>query len=182
MAVRSTRLALLATLTIALSLTTGGTGAAPVTLAAELAPSTTSLGAPDLDPKPVGHTSTLSAMVTPGATGDVTFYDNGMPVVTIPLTGSTATYTMAAYSRPGAHTITAGYRGDATFAASTSQPRQVTVGPRPVTLTIGVRAPETQPARRPSRAMTSGSWSESGTQAHPAGRPSRGPSRSGPTV
>lgn len=141
MAVRSTRLALLATLTIALSLTAGGTAAAPVTLAAELAPSTTTLGAPDLDPKPVGHTSTLSATVTPGATGDVTFYDNGLQVATIPLTGSTATYTMAAYSRPGAHTITAGYQGDATFAASTSQPRQVTVGPRPVTLTIGVSSP-----------------------------------------
>jgi hypothetical protein len=130
-----------AALTVALSLLTGGAVAPPAARAWAPTPSTTTLGPPDLDPKPVGHTATLTATVTPGATGAVIFYDEDLAVATVQLTGSTAAYLLPAYAPPGLHTITAAYLGDANFGASRSEPRPVTVGPRQVTLTVGISGP-----------------------------------------
>jgi hypothetical protein len=142
MAVLVTRLAWLGTaLAIVLSLLTGGATAPPAALAAAVTPSTTTLGGPDLDPKPVGRTTDLVATVTTGAQGVVTFYDNDLPVATVPLAGSTAIYTVPPDASAGPHTIRAAYKGDATYDTSTSEPRVVTVGPRPVAMTMGISGP-----------------------------------------
>ena len=73
-----------------------------------------------LNPSTAGQSVTLTASVTPQATGTVTFYDNGTPLGTPQtLVRGVATLTTSSLST-GTHPITAAYSGDATFHPSTS--------------------------------------------------------------
>jgi len=110
--------------------------AAPAALAAVLTPSTTTLGAPSLDPKPVGQTATITASVTPGATGDVDFLVDDVATDTVALSGSSADFVIPADLAAGSHDIKAQYKGDSTYDVSESSTVSVVVGPRPVAVTI----------------------------------------------
>jgi uncharacterized protein (TIGR03437 family) len=73
---------------------------------------------------PAGQTPTFTAQVGPAApvgvpaqTGQVLFQDNGYPLGTVSLVGSSATLTTTALA-VGTHTITAVYSGDATWGSS----------------------------------------------------------------
>ncbi len=73
----------------------------------------------------VGETVTLTATVTPPAgagtpSGDVTFSDNGAPLVSVAYHGGDASFTTTFAA--GQHSLTATYGGDANFSASTSPP------------------------------------------------------------
>ena len=130
-----------ATLAVACALLPG-VAAPPAALAIEpgATPSTTTLGAPTLNPKPVGLTADLTATVTAGATGSVVFFDNDVQAAVVPLTGDQATWTVPADAATGTHTIKAEYDGDATYAPSEAQ-RTIEVGPRPVTVTLDLSGP-----------------------------------------
>jgi len=70
-------------------------------------------------PSTYGASVTFTATVTAGATGNVTFYSNGVPLGTEPLAGDTAT--LATTALPGGvDHIKALYSGDATYSAATS--------------------------------------------------------------
>ena len=76
----------------------------------------------------VGQSVTFTATVSPtGATGTVTFLDNGSSLGTGTLAAGTATLTTSSLTA-GSHSITAMYGGDSNFGASTSSPVTVTVG------------------------------------------------------
>jgi hypothetical protein len=70
--------------------------------------------------------------VTPGASGTVTFFDNGTQIGTATLStsarGNQANFQTLSL-RPGTHTITATYNGDGTFASSTSATLTETIAP-----------------------------------------------------
>ncbi|MFD5624201.1 Ig-like domain-containing protein [Streptomyces yangpuensis] len=90
--------------------------------------------AADTDAPLFGHAVTLTATATPanpaaGApTGSVTFHDGAERLATVPLDGGRAELRTGAL-RPGAHSITASYDGDAGHAPSTTAtPAPVTVG------------------------------------------------------
>jgi hypothetical protein len=109
------------------------------TLTIAQAPTTTGVGAGSAQINP-GQSVTLTAQVlstTSGTpTGMVTFFDNGAPLQTVPLTGGAATY--ATTLSPGAaHTITAGYLGDPNFlpSASSGAGMVTTVAPLSFTFT-----------------------------------------------
>jgi LPXTG-site transpeptidase (sortase) family protein len=84
-------------------------------------PTTTTLTS-SLNPSNQGDSVTFTATVAPAAaTGTVTFQDGGTTIpggALIPLVGGVATFTTTALTG-GAHTITAEYSGDATYAGST---------------------------------------------------------------
>lgn len=124
---------------VAAGILAAGTLAVPAVLAAGATQSTTSL-AMGLNPKPVGQTSTITATVTPGATGDVIFWDNAVEVATVTLSGGQASWTMPADAAAGNHDIRAQYQGDGTYAASEDN-QVIAVGPRPVAVTIAVSGP-----------------------------------------
>jgi len=129
------------TFAMVMTLAAGAVAAPPAAIAAGVTPSQTTLGAPSLDPKPVGLTSDITATVTSGATGDVQFFDNDVLVATVALNGSSqAVYTVPGDATPGLHAITAEYTGDATYAESEDS-RNVTVGARPVTVVLGLKGP-----------------------------------------
>ena len=115
-----------------------GVGFAPRSaLAAELAPSATVLGAPSLDPLPVGRTATIVATVTPsGATGDVDLQVDALPPITVPLSGGAAEFTIPADLPIGTHALKAIYKGDAAFEPSDSNSVDIEVGPRPATALV----------------------------------------------
>jgi probable HAF family extracellular repeat protein len=73
------------------------------------------------NPSARGQLVTFTAQVsgeTSGApTGSITFRNGGVLLATVPLTGGAATSTVSTLSR-GAHTISASYSGDGTFATS----------------------------------------------------------------
>ena len=72
------------------------------------------------EPSTVGDSVTFTATVSPSAaTGTVTFKDGATTLGTGSLSGGTATYATSALA-VGAHTITAEYGGDASYAGSTS--------------------------------------------------------------
>lgn len=62
---------------------------------------------------------TLTATVSAGATGSVTFFDMTTPLGTAPIVGNSATLIVPMLAA-GTHTITAAYSGDAIFFPSTS--------------------------------------------------------------
>ncbi len=66
-----------------------------------------------------GGSATLKATLTTGATGTVTFFDGGATIGSATLVGNTATLTFSP-STAGAHSMTASYSGDTSFAASKS--------------------------------------------------------------
>lgn len=73
-----------------------------------------------------GNTQTLTATVTPAATGTVAFTDSGAPLGTATVAAGTATLTRAL--AVGSHTLTAAFTpADAAYAPSTSEPKPVTI-------------------------------------------------------
>jgi hypothetical protein len=73
-----------------------------------------------------GDPVTLTATVTAGATGTVSFYDGSVLLGTGTVSNGVATLTTTTLIA-GTHTVTAVYNGDATYASSQSGPATVTV-------------------------------------------------------
>lgn len=89
-------------------------------------PTTTGL-ASNLNPSVLGSIVTFTATVSPSvATGTVTFKNGITTIGTGTLSSGTATFATGALA-VGAHSITAVYEGDATYASSTSSPVSQTV-------------------------------------------------------
>ena len=78
------------------------------------------------NPSVLGQAVTLTATVTAGATGTVTFTIDDVALATVPLTGSGAQFPVSSLGL-GSHTITAAYSGDTNFLASTSNALTQTV-------------------------------------------------------
>ena len=97
----------------------------PATLTVVPSSSTTTL-ATSPNSSLYGDPVTLTATVTPGATGTASFYDGPIYLGQGTVTGSAAALTTTTLNA-GTHTITAIYNGDATYASSTSGPATVTV-------------------------------------------------------
>ena len=93
--------------------------ATPTTVALVAAPTSTQYGDP----------VTLTANVTTGATGAVSFFNAQVLLGTGTLSGSVAALTTTTLSA-GSHDITAVYNGDISFASSDSAPATVTVAKR----------------------------------------------------
>jgi len=93
----------------------------PVSQTVNQAPTTTSLQA--APPTSVaGQTVALTASVSPaGATGSVTFLDNGNPIGGAPLNGGTANFSTSSLS-VGSHSLTASYPGNTNYTSSVSSP------------------------------------------------------------
>ncbi len=101
------------------TLLSAATSAAPATSSITLATSA--------NPSFLGKALTLTATVTPSsATGDVTFYDGVVPLGVARLSGANATLSTLALA-PGAHTLSALYRGDSLTQPGASAPIQQTV-------------------------------------------------------
>ena len=75
--------------------------------------------ASSLNPSTFGASVTLSAAVTTGATGTVTFHDGATSLGTGTISSGVATLTISSLA-VGAHSITAQYGGDANFNGATS--------------------------------------------------------------
>ena len=90
-----------------------------------ISPSTTTLVASPSSPQ-YGDPVTLTATVTSGATGTVSFYDGSVLLGTGTVSNGVATLTTTTLVA-GTHSITAVYNGDATYASSQSAPATVTV-------------------------------------------------------
>ena len=91
---------------------------------------------------------TFTATVTPAAaTGTMTFKDGATTLGTGTLSGGSATFNTSSLS-VGTHSITAGYGGDATYAASTSPPITQTVN--------SVASPPTVTDINPNKGSASG--------------------------
>jgi hypothetical protein len=70
-------------------------------------------------PSTYGTSITFTATISSGPTGTVTFYDNGTPVGTGTVGGTTASFSSTALTA-GSHTITAGWTGNSNYNAVTS--------------------------------------------------------------
>ena len=88
-------------------------------------PTSTDLSARSSTQLVIGQPVVLIATVTAGATGTVTFLDNGSAIATLPLSGNQAVMTQTLSL--GFHPIVAQYSGDANFSPSTSSQVTVTV-------------------------------------------------------
>jgi hypothetical protein len=97
----------------------------PGNLTVTISPSTTTLAAGPASPQ-YGDPVALTATVTSGATGTVSFYDGSVLLGNGTVSNGVATLTTATLVA-GAHTVTAVYNGDATYASSQSGPATVTV-------------------------------------------------------
>ena len=97
----------------------------PGTLTVTAASTTTTLVASPSSTE-YGDPVTLTATVTSGATGTVSFYDGSVLLGTGAVSNGIATLTTTTLVA-GTHTITAVYNGDATYASSQSAPATVTV-------------------------------------------------------
>ena len=81
-----------------------------------------------------GSSVTLTAMLSAGATGTVTFEDNGMVISgAVPISGTTATLTTSTLLS-GPHSVTAVYSGDTNYNGATSS--VLTQGVNQATLTV----------------------------------------------
>ncbi len=97
----------------------------PGTLTVTISPSTTTLVASPSSTQ-YGDPVTLTATVTSGATGTVSFYDGSVLLGTSQVTNGVAILTPTTLVA-GTHSVTAVYNGDATYASSQSNPATVTV-------------------------------------------------------
>ena len=97
----------------------------PGTLTVTISPSTTTLVASPAATQ-YGDPVTLTATVTSGATGTVSFYDGSVLLGTGTVSNGVATLTTTTLVA-GTHTVTAVYNGDATYASSQSGPATVNV-------------------------------------------------------
>lgn len=100
---------------------------------------TTSLGSSSTSPA-YGQSITLTATVTSGATGTVTFSDGGSSLGTSSLNAGQATLSISTLTA-GTHSITAKYNGSANYAASTSSAVQVTVSQATATTALSSSSP-----------------------------------------
>jgi len=97
----------------------------PLTQTVERAATTTALVS-SANPSVYGNAVTLTATVTTGATGTVTFHDGATLLGSGTISGTTATFTTAALTG-GGHSLTATYAGDLNFAGSATAPLAQTV-------------------------------------------------------
>jgi hypothetical protein len=97
----------------------------PGTLTVTISPSTTTLVASPASTQ-YGDPVTLTATVTSGATGTVSFYDGSVLLGAGTVSNGVATLTTTTLVA-GTHTVAAVYNGDATYASSQSGPATVTV-------------------------------------------------------
>jgi len=81
-------------------------------------PATTTTVASSNNPSQLGQSVALTATLTPGATGTVTFRDGAAVLGAVPLVGGTATFSAIALAA-GTHAIAAIYGGDLTHLPST---------------------------------------------------------------
>ena len=79
---------------------------------------------------------TLTATVSSGATGWVSFRQNGIEIGAAPIVGNTAILNTAGNLGAGTYNVVAVYTGDKTFAASTSTAQSATVSPATTTTTL----------------------------------------------
>ena len=101
-----------------------------VAVTAQATATTTALSASNTSPA-AGASVTLTATMTPSAaTGTVTFVDNGTAIGTGTLSGGVATYIVNGIAA-GAHSYTATYGGNSSYAASTSSAVTVTASSGP---------------------------------------------------
>jgi hypothetical protein len=109
----------------------------------QLIPTTTTLS---VSPNPalVGQTVTLTATVSPSATGSVSFFDGGTFIGSASIFNGTAVLTSSFFSA-GNHSLTAVYSGNNTFASSTSESVILTVN---LVETITTLSVSPNPARR----------------------------------
>jgi hypothetical protein len=108
----------------------GSSGTVTVTVKSPTT-TTVSFSANNVSP---GQAVTVTATVTPsGATGQVTFFDNGANIGSATLANGSASIRITPTG--GVHTVTATYAGDANFQSSTSPPATLTVL-SPVTITF----------------------------------------------
>jgi len=97
----------------------------PGTLTVTITPTTTTLAASPASTQ-YGDPVALTASVTSGATGTISFYDGSTLLGTATVTNSAAILTTTTLVA-GTHAITAVYNGDATYASSQSNPTTVNV-------------------------------------------------------
>ena len=83
-----------------------------------------------------GQTVALTAFVTGGGTGNVSFFSDGAPIGTAPVDARGQAKLFTAALPVGTHAITATYGGDATHAPSTSAPTTQSVSPALTTMRI----------------------------------------------
>ena len=85
----------------------------------------------------VSFTATVNDLTTSAPTGTVSFFDIGsaVPVATVPLVGTTAVWTTTTLAG-GAHSITAVYNGDTTFAPSPPSNAVAQVVESPTTIAV----------------------------------------------
>jgi flagellar hook assembly protein FlgD len=117
---------------------------------------TTTLNPASLNPKPVGRTAEIVAVVTPESgsdpSGTMTLYDDDgvtrtqldqKPLSSDPfvLGEMSAHFTLAADMAAGTYHLLVAYGGDATFIASESAKVTVVVGPRPTSTTVELSGP-----------------------------------------
>ncbi|MFP5206497.1 MAG: Ig-like domain repeat protein, partial [Acidobacteriota bacterium] len=120
--------------------------AASSTFNATLVPTSTAVGLSNTSIVP-GQGVTIAAAVTSQVSGSgapigsVSFFDNGALLGTVPLTVGAARYTTEALAPGMPHTITAGYSGNAEFAASSSAAGAEIVTVAPLDFTLSVTAP-----------------------------------------
>jgi hypothetical protein len=104
------------------------------------------------NPSGLDQSVTFSAVVTSPAgtpTGSVTFSDGLVPLSTVPLAGSTATFSTAALAL-GIHSITASYNGDSNFLGVTSPVLSQVVTVAATTVTV---VPSVNPAKVGQKVM-----------------------------
>ncbi|HET7488314.1 MAG TPA: Ig-like domain-containing protein [Acidimicrobiales bacterium] len=128
--------------------------------------------ASSLNPSAVGQAVTLTATVTPQATGTVTFYDNGVPLgAAQPLARGQAAVTTSSLAA-GTHPITASYSGDATYFPSTSSTLAQVVNAKAATATTLSATPNPSVFGQPvsfTATVTSGSGTPTGSVTFSAG-------------
>jgi hypothetical protein len=87
-------------------------------------------------PAAYGAGVTLTATVTTGATGWVSFQQNGVEIGAAPIINGTATLNTAGNLAAGTYNVVAVYTGDLTYAASTSATQPVTINQAPTTTAV----------------------------------------------
>jgi len=102
-----------------------------------LTPTTTTLAAAP-NPSTVGQAVVFTATVSPAAaTGTVQFLDGAIPLGSVALSGGTASLSTSALAA-GAHTVTAVYSGDNSYATSSSSALTQTVNPNTIGTTTSL--------------------------------------------
>jgi RHS repeat-associated protein len=112
-----------------------GMTSSPVASATYTIPSLTV--ASSSNPSTYGGSVTLTATISSGPTGTVTFYDGGISIGTGTISGTTAIYTTTLLAA-GTHTITASWPGNASFGSVLSSAITQTVDPATPTITFSV--------------------------------------------